>query len=95
MLMKRIPKKALASRSWDGGDHFNGDRRADGKMTRAISRMSMEHIVNKMWTTICCDWENSPLTPEAQSAMRKFLGTIVQLIEFIVISRSKISLKKS
>jgi hypothetical protein len=65
------------------------------KMTRAISRMSMEHIVNKMWTTICCDWENSPLTPEAQSAMRKFLGTIVQLIEFIVISRSKISLKKS
>jgi hypothetical protein len=65
------------------------------KMTRAISRMSMGHIVDKMWTTISCDWENSPLTPEAQSAVRKFLGTIVQLIELVIIFRPKISSKKS
>jgi hypothetical protein len=48
-----------------------------------------------MWTTISCDWENSPLTPEAQSAVRKFLGTIVQLIELVIIFRPKISSKKS
>jgi hypothetical protein len=85
----------LGTGSWDGADHFNGGRGADEKMTRAISRMSMEHIVNKMWTTIYCDWEISPLTREAQGAVRKFIGTIVQLIELVIIFRSKISLKKS
>jgi hypothetical protein len=55
------------------------------KAARMNLRMSMEHIVNKVWTTISCDWEMSPLTAGSQSAIRKFLERLSQLHEMHMI----------
>jgi hypothetical protein len=76
MLMKRIPESAWVPEVGTARIISTAIAEPLEKMERVISRMSMEHIVNKMWTTISCDWENSPLTGEARSAVRKFLATI-------------------
>jgi hypothetical protein len=76
--------------------HFNCIQRRLPRIAKnGVSSMSMEHIVNKMWTTICCDYDFFPLTASLRRAMRLFLVTIMYLIDIIIVFLDKIYIKMS